>query len=55
MNDTGTAGRGERVREAVGVLVLRFVLLVFWGTPAVLARSRALPPTGGAESVRHKA
>ncbi|MFD4945584.1 hypothetical protein ACFVYE_36075 [Streptomyces sp. NPDC058239] len=51
----GTVVRTRRVREAAGALGVRVVLLVFWGTAAVLARWCTQPQQGGGESVRHKA
>ncbi|MFE4336300.1 hypothetical protein ACFRQM_45250 [Streptomyces sp. NPDC056831] len=55
MTRTGTAVRTQRVREAAGALGVRVVLLVFWGTAAVLARWLTQSQQGGGESVRHKA
>ncbi|MFD4856045.1 hypothetical protein [Streptomyces atratus] len=47
--------RTQRVRETAEALGVRVVLLVFWGTAAVLARWITQPQQGGGESVRHKA
>jgi len=55
MNGLGTAARADRVRDAAGALTVRVVLLLFWGTPALLTRWRVASPVGAAESVRHNA
>ncbi|WP_328723328.1 hypothetical protein OHT52_30065 [Streptomyces sp. NBC_00247] len=48
-------GRGRTVREAMGSLGVKTVLLAYWGTAFVVSMGRKKPQVGVEESVRRNA
>lgn len=50
-----SGARDRRVREAMGSLGVKGVLLAYWGTVFVVSMGRKKPQVGVEESVRRKA
>lgn len=53
--EAASQGRVRRVREAMGSLGVKAVLLAYWGTAFVVSAGREKSQVGVEESVRRKA